>query len=136
MRSAGFFSSSRSIVWASHLVILFPVWQGSLPAWSKGFLEQVFRPEFAYGAARQPRRFPRKLLGGRSARIIATVGMPGLLFRWYFHAHGLKSVQLSLLEFCGIKPVRTTLFGAVEAVSPARRHDWLERVRELGRLGV
>ena len=97
-------------------------------------LEQVFRPGFAFGAAR-PRHLPRKLLAGRSARLVVTLGMPAPLFRWYFRAHGLKSVQRSVLEFCGVRPLQTTLIGGVEAISAEARSGWLRRVQELGRLG-
>jgi putative NADPH-quinone reductase len=123
----------ESILWAEHVVILFPLWHGSLPALLKGFLEQVFRPGFAFGPA-QPRQLPRKLLAGRSARLIVTLGMPAPVFRWYFRAHGLKSLQRSILEFCGIKPVRTTLIGGVEALSPQARGAWLKYAHGLGRM--
>ena len=35
------------IVWAEHLVIIFPSWAGSMPALLKAFFEQAFRPGFA-----------------------------------------------------------------------------------------
>jgi len=123
----------ESISWAEHVVILFPLWHGSLPALLKGFLEQVFRPGYAYGPA-QARHLPRKLLAGRSARLIVTLGMPAPIFRWYFGAHGLKSLRRSILEFCGIKPVRTTLIGGVEAIRQEARGAWLKHAHELGRM--
>lgn len=33
--------------WADHLVIIFPLWQGMMPALLKAFFEQVMRPGFA-----------------------------------------------------------------------------------------
>ncbi len=33
--------------WAEHLVILYPLWLGTMPALLKGFLEQLMRPGFA-----------------------------------------------------------------------------------------
>ena len=35
------------IRWAEHLVIIYPLWLGAMPALLKGFFEQVFRPGFA-----------------------------------------------------------------------------------------
>ena len=32
--------------WAEHLVFLFPLWLGDMPAVLKGFLEQLMRPGF------------------------------------------------------------------------------------------
>src|SRR5512134_817381 len=36
---------------ADHLVILYPLWLGSMPALLKGFIEQLFRPGFAFAYA-------------------------------------------------------------------------------------
>jgi putative NADPH-quinone reductase len=40
-------------------------------------------------------------------------------------AHSLKSLERNILKFCGIKPVRETLFGMVDAVSDKKRSGWL-----------
>lgn len=123
------------LVWADHVVILFPLWLGSMPALLKGFLEQVLRPGFAFAAAKG-RRLPRKLLSGRSVRIIVTMGMPGLFYRWYFRAHGLKSLERNILGFCGLRPVRACVIGMVESMSQARRGNWLARAHKLGNQAV
>ena len=124
------------ISWADHLVIAFPLWLGTLPAALKALLEQVLRPGFAFADATQPHELPRKLLSGKSVRIIVTMGMPALVFRWYFGGHGLKSLQRGILGFCGFKPVRSTLIGGVESIGAQRRAAWLERIRELGKRGL
>ena len=126
----------ESISWAEHLVIVFPLWHGTLPALLKGFLEQVLRPGFAFAYAPQGRGFPRKLFANKSAQVIVTMGMPAVIFRWYFGAHGVKSLQRGILEFCGFRPVRATLIGAVGSMSAQCRTTWLNRVRKLGRSGL
>lgn len=123
----------EAIGWADHLVIIYPLWLGSMPALTKGFLEQVFRPGFAI--ARERLRPWPGLLAGKSARIIVTMGMPGWLYRWFFLAHSLKSLERNILRFSGIKPVRETVIGGVEAVGPKGRARWLATVRALGRAG-
>ena len=120
------------IRWAEHLVFLYPLWLGTMPALMKGFLEQALRPGFAVGPA-QGRGVWRKLLTGRSARIVVTMGMPALVYRWYFRAHSLKSFERNVLAACGIAPVRETLIGMVEAMGEARRRRWLDRLAALGR---
>jgi putative NADPH-quinone reductase len=80
--------------WAEHWVLLFPLWHGTMPALFKGFLEQVFRPGFAMEYTE--RGFPKRLLAGHSARIIVTMGMPVLLYRWYFGAYGLRALERSI----------------------------------------
>jgi putative NADPH-quinone reductase len=60
----------------------FPLWLASMPALLKGFFEQALRPGFALGPT-EPGRMWKKLLKGRSARIVVTMGMPALVYRWY-----------------------------------------------------
>jgi len=121
--------------WADHIVILFPLWLGSMPALLKAFFEQVLRPGFAF-AAGSGRGFPEKLLGGRSARIVMTMGMPGLFYRWYFRAHSVKSLERNILKFCGILPIRLSIVGSVEAMGAAGRGSWLARMQRLGRCAL
>jgi putative NADPH-quinone reductase len=125
-------AAQQGIRWAEHLVIVYPLWQGMMPALLKGFFEQVFRPGFGKGS--DPRAWTR-LLEGRSARIVVTMGMPALLYRWYFGAHGLKSLERSLLGFIGVRPIRETLIGMVESAGEAKRKAWLEQLRTLGAKG-
>jgi putative NADPH-quinone reductase len=119
---------------AEHVVLVFPLWLGTMPALVKAFLEQVLRPDFAFGAA--GRGFPRGKLAGRSARLVVTMGMPVPAYRWWFFGHGLKGLERSILNFVGIRPVRQSLFGMVETASDATRQRWLERMRRLGARGV
>jgi putative NADPH-quinone reductase len=122
----------QELLWAEHVVILFPLWLGSMPALLKGFLEQVLRPGFAFEHA-EGLGLPKKQLAGRTARIIVTMGMPSLFYRWYFRAHSLKSLQRNILRFCGFHPVRASVVGMVESMNQAGRGEWLARVQELGR---
>lgn len=125
--------AQRDIGWAEHLVIVHPLWLGEMPALLKGFLEQVARPGFAVPALDAPRRERRrKLLQGRSAHVVVTMGMPAMLYRLYFRAHGLKVLERSILGMVGIEPVRESLVGMVESPNPRRRERWLERLQADG----
>jgi putative NADPH-quinone reductase len=119
-----------AILAAEHIVIVFPLWLGTMPALVKAFLEQIMRPGVAFSY--QDRGFPKKLLAGRTARLIVTMGMPALAYRWWYFAHGLEGLKRNILHFTGIRPVRTTLFGGVGAASEARRLEWIAKVRALG----
>jgi putative NADPH-quinone reductase len=76
----------------------------------------------------------QRLLAGRSARIVVTMGMPALVYRWYFGAHGVRNLKRSILGFCGLAPIRVDLIGSVEGPA-VRRAAWLERMRTAGRAG-
>jgi putative NADPH-quinone reductase len=124
--------AQQDVLWAEHLVLVFPLWLGDLPALFKGFLEQLLRPGFAVGEA-APGRLGKKLLKGRSARVVVTMGMPAFFYRIYYRAHSMKNLQRNVLDFCGISPVRTTLIGMVDTGSV--RAAWLEKLEALGRRG-
>lgn len=120
---------------AEHLVFVFPLWLGGMPALLKGFLEQVARPGFALSkmdASSDGRGFPKKLLAGRSARLVVTMGMPALVYRWLFRAHSLKALERNILGFVGIAPIHETLIGMIEG-DAKHRERWLVK---LGRLGA
>lgn len=121
-----------AIAWADHLVLCFPLWLGDMPAVMKGFLEQVARPGFAFKReAGNP--FGRKGLTGRSARVIVTMGMPAFVYRFFFAAHSVKSLERNILGFVGIAPVRETLIGNVDGLDDAARADWFAKLEALGR---
>jgi putative NADPH-quinone reductase len=118
--------------WADHWVFLFPLWHGTMPALFKGFLEHIFRPGFAMEYRKGG--FPKKLLAGRSARIVVTMGMPALMYRWYFGAYGLRGFERSMLSFAGIKPIRESLYGLTFA-DEKKRARWIEDMRRHGDRG-
>jgi putative NADPH-quinone reductase len=120
------------IAWAQHLVVFFPLWLGDMPALLKAFLEQVARPGFAFHDDGNG-GFGKKGLAGRSARVVVTMGMPALVYRYFFRAHSLKSLERNVLGFVGIAPVHETLIGMVEHLKTQERERWLGTLRALGR---
>lgn len=122
--------AQQALEWADHLVILYPMWLGDVPALLKGFLEQVFRPGFAFRYRQSG--VPEKLLNGRSARVVVSMGMPGFFYSLVYRAHSLKSLKRNILKFVGFAPVRHSIIGAIEASAEARR-KWLEQLGKLGR---
>jgi putative NADPH-quinone reductase len=111
--------------WAQHWVFLFPLWHGTMPALFKAFLEHIFRPGFALEYKKAG--FPKRLLAGRSARIVVTMGMPVVLYRWYFGAYGLRSFERSMLSFAGIKPIRESL--GLTFADEKKCARWIEDMR-------
>lgn len=119
--------------WSTHVAVFFPLWLGDMPAKLKALFEQVLRPGFAYKSS--GKGFPKQLLKGRSARIVVTMGMPALFYRWYFRAHSLKSLVRNIFHFVGIRPVGLSIVGRVESMSDKHRQTWLDRMRRLGGAG-
>jgi putative NADPH-quinone reductase len=124
-------SQQEHIRWADHLVIFYPLWLGSMPALLKAYLEQVMRPGFAF-AYGKGKGLPEKLLTGKSAHIVVTMGMPSLFYRLYYRSHSVRSLARNILGFVGFKPIRVSLIGNVEGSAKARQrciNELLARAR-------
>lgn len=104
--------SQEAISWCDHLVIVFPLWLGDLPGHARCFWEQVMRPGFAMRY--RGNGLPERLLKGKSARLIVTMGMPAAGYRLMFGAFGLRAFGRSVLRFAGIGPARSTLVGGAD----------------------
>jgi NAD(P)H dehydrogenase (quinone) len=125
-------ATARQALKASdHLVFVFPLWCGDMPAILKGFIERVLQPDLlAIQAAGGKASW--KVLAGKSARVIMTMGMPGWFYRWYFGAHALKLLKRNILHFTGVRPVRSTIHGMIESVSDDTRKEWLREAEACG----
>ncbi|HYD75759.1 NAD(P)H-dependent oxidoreductase [Ramlibacter sp.] len=124
--------AQQDIRWAEHLVLVFPLWLGDMPALVKAFLEQVARPGFAFEYAERGTAFTRKGLTGRSARVVCTMGMPALVYRWYFRAHSIRSLERNILGFVGMAPIHETLIGGVGNLEAGDAAKWMQKLRRLG----
>lgn len=123
-------AAQAALARADHLVLLFPLWLGTLPGGLKSFLEEVLRPEVAFRY--RDDGLPQRLLKGRSARLVVTMGMPAAVYRWWYGAHGVRGIERNMLGFVGLAPVRRTLIGSVEGLGAAGCERWCERMRRLG----
>ena len=124
--------AQEDIFWAEHIALFFPLWLGDMPALLKGFLEQVARPGFAFKYNEGRTAFTEKGLRGRSARVVVTMGMPALIYRWYFRAHSVKSLERNILGFVGMAPVNETLIGTVGNMKAEDGQKWLRKLEALG----
>jgi putative NADPH-quinone reductase len=122
------------LLWCNHLLFVYPMWMGDLPAHTKAALEQVLRPGVTAPGAGQGPNDP-KPLSGRSAHVVVTMGMPGFYYRWFYRAHSLKSLERNVLRFSGFSPVRHSLIGLVESDTPKTHARWLQRMRVAGEQG-
>ncbi|RWM11924.1 MAG: NAD(P)H-dependent oxidoreductase [Mesorhizobium sp.] len=128
--------AAEAVIWAQHIVFVFPLWLGTMPAMLKAFLEQVMRPGVAFAYPDKGGGSPKTLLRGRSARLVVTMGVPAAVYRLWFLGHGLAAMRRSILNFAGIKPVRETLFGMISNASDAKRAGWMKQMQSLGERAV
>ncbi len=116
---------------AEHLVWVYPVWWGSVPALLKGLLDRLLTPGFAFRYV-ATQTWPERLLKGRSARLLVSLDTPAWYFRWLQGAPAHRMMKGAVLEFCGIAPVRISEFSPVIKSTDAQRARWLEQAARLG----
>ncbi len=119
------------IRWAGHLVFVYPIMWGTIPALLKAFIERAFLPGFAVNFHKDSPLWD-KLLKGKSARLIVTLNTPPLLYRLLFRRAGHITMKRSILEFCGVSPVRITDIGPMRSASAEKRDRWIAQARALG----
>jgi putative NADPH-quinone reductase len=121
----------QDILWADHLVWVHPVWWGGMPAIMKGFIDRLFLPGMAF-QYKPDSVWWDKLLTGRSAHIITTMDQPG----WYYHLMygrpSINALRKSILEFCGIRPVRVTTIGIVKKANEKQIKSWIDQIYQAG----
>ena len=122
------------ITWADHLVFVYPIWWGMMPALLKGFLDRTFLPGFAF-KYRKDSPWWDQYFKGKTARIITTMDAPYIYFWLKYGCAGHKAMKKATLEFCGVKPVRITNFDRVKDSTGEKRRKWLEKVESLGKEG-
>jgi putative NADPH-quinone reductase len=120
-------AAQADLAWAEHLVWVYPIWWGGMPALLKGFIDRVFLPGFAF-RYRKDSIWWDKLLQGKTAELIITLDTPPWVYRWLMGAPGLKQMKESILAFCGVKTRRVTLLGPIRQSAPAQREKWLGQV--------
>jgi NAD(P)H dehydrogenase (quinone) len=122
----------ESLASCDHLVLIFPLWCGDMPALLKGFIERILQPDLI---VRQNTESAMNwhIFANKTARIIMTMGMPVSIYRWWYRGHALKLLTRNILHFIGIKPVQHTLYGMIGTSKPEARERWLREVEALGK---
>jgi NAD(P)H dehydrogenase (quinone) len=124
-------SFQASLQWCDHLVILTPIWWGSLPAKLKGLIDRTFLPGFAF-QYEKGKSIPRKLLKGKTARIVMTMDTP----QWYYSLiqgePAIKQLKATTLEFVGFHSVRSKMIGPIISSTKESRIKWVNDVSSLG----
>lgn len=121
----------QKIKWADHLVWVHPVWWGGLPAITKGFIDRTFLPGFAF-QYKENSVWWDKLLIGKTAHIITTLDQPSWYYWLVFGRPSINQLKKTVLEFCGIKPVKVTYIEPIRNSTIEFRNNWLKKVETMG----
>lgn len=126
-------AAREDILWADHLVWVYPVWWGSVPAIMKGFIDRVFLPGFAFQKIEGSMAKWDKLFAGKTARLISTLDQPSWFYRWFYSRPSYNAMKGLVMNFTGVKKVRNTTIGPIRLSSEVFRKKWLVKVEALGR---
>ncbi|MCF6319373.1 MAG: NAD(P)H-dependent oxidoreductase [Proteobacteria bacterium] len=113
----------QSLLWSDHVVFVFPVWWGGMPAKLKGLIDRTFLPNFAFKYEGN-KSLPEKLLQDRTAEVILTMDTPPFYYRWFQGNPVYKQLKHLTLEFCGFKQISATYIGPVKGSTQAQRDKW------------
>ena len=119
------------ILEADHLVWFFPMWWYGYPALMKGFIDRTFLPGITFEYV-EGKPLPRKLLKGKTARIVITADSPGWYNRFFMKRPAINQFKKGTLEFCGVKPVKLTYIAPIRNSKLSFREKWLGKVQKLG----
>jgi NAD(P)H dehydrogenase (quinone) len=124
----------QAITDSEHLVFVYPIWWGSMPAILKGMFDRLFLPGFAFKYRKNSPLWDR-LLSGRSAHCIVTMDTPPWYYRLVYKMPGHNQMKRTILEFCGIKPVKITSFGPIRNASADQRNKWIKKIEGYAKRG-
>ena len=90
----------KKISGSKHLIFIYPVWWGSMPAILKGFFDRVFVSGYAF---RYKGLKLNQLLRGRKAAVFITKGAPLALAYLVQGNRPQDLIKKDILGFCGIR---------------------------------
>jgi putative NADPH-quinone reductase len=124
--------SQELILWADHVVLAFPNWWGFMPAITKGFIDRIFLPGFAF-KHQSGKIFPEKLLKGKSIRVLVTMDTPKFWFYLVYRASQYQILKNIVFGYVGFDPVKFSTFGFMRKSTDKQRQNWLQKVMNLGK---
>ncbi|OEF29361.1 NAD(P)H-dependent oxidoreductase [Vibrio rumoiensis] len=123
-------SFQKMIQWSEHIVIVSPVWWGSIPAKFKGAIDRTFLPGFAF-KYNGGKSAIEKLLTGRTSELIITLDTPPFWYKYFQGNLIYKQLKRAILEFSGIRNKSSTYFGPVLSSNKHTREKWFKKVESL-----
>ena len=124
----------EKVIWADHIVIVYPNWWCTMPAILKGLFDRMWLPGFAFNFEKPSRKVIQKLKG-KTARVIIVAGTHNPLVEWWKFGDYTNEIVHGILGFAGVK-AKVTAFGPTEKVGESKLRAWEKAVCKLGRNGV
>ncbi len=123
--------SQNTLKWADHIVWIYPVWWGSVPAIMKGFIDRVLLPGFAF-KKREGSVWWDKFFTGKTSRLICTLDQPPWYYTLINGAPSHKAMKKLTMNFIGVSSVKITSIGPIRLSKEKFRKGWLDKIERLG----
>ncbi len=121
----------KALTWCTHTCWAYPMWWGSMPAKMKGAIDRALLPGFGF-SYHETDPFWDRLLKGRSGEVMITADTPDWFDRLTSASPVRKQVKKKVMEFVGIKPVRTHYFAATRYADEKKIEGWKARAFKAG----
>jgi len=106
-----------------HLIFIYPVWWGVMPAILKGFIDRTLTTDYAYYFEGN---IPKGLLKN-DAIVFQTMGGPRFLVRLVGN-RPMKNIRNDILRFCGVK-TKVYQFGSCRGVEQQKLNEITKTVK-------
>lgn len=115
-------------VWSEHLIFIFPIWWGGMPAILKGFIDRVFAAGFIY---KYKGLRPEALqLKGRTAAILTTHDTPAFYVRFFQQDYGKVLKNQVLKTMAGVKTTKFLQVSFLRRSTETKRQKFLNKVSQ------
>lgn len=121
--------AQEAILWADHIVWIYPTWWWSVPALLKGFIDRVLVPDFAF-KYEKGNPFAKKLLKGKTSTLIVTMDGPSWYYKIWMRNTGNFTMKTGVLGFCGIKTLKTIVVDNYGTLSDKQKEKWLLKIEK------
>jgi NAD(P)H dehydrogenase (quinone) len=118
------------IATADHLIFIFPIWWDIMPAMTKGFIDRVLSPGFAYGHHSRGFGLVPILDNLKGVTIITTMKKPWFLYSLFIGNLIKKTMLKSVFKTMGYKNLDWISYNSVKSVSRDKRVKWLTDIEK------
>lgn len=118
----------KMILNSDHLIFIFPIWWGDVPAILRGFFDKVFLKKWAYDQT-DAGFLKGKLNFIKSSSLIMTMGAPKVYYHLSLKSSIRKNIAVRILKMCGIKKSDLIAFCSIDKSTGLSRKKWLEEIK-------
>jgi NAD(P)H dehydrogenase (quinone) len=123
----------EKILWADHMVFIYPIWWGRPPAILLGFFDRLMSSKFAY-RDQTSSPFPLGLLKGKEVTCISTAKGPDIYDLIWLRRSHQRLMKVALFNFVGIKGVKFFQFDNMEDAGGKQKRRLMRIEDHFGRL--